>query len=29
MINFDDITKENIKEIMQIGRKFQITHTEY
>ena len=29
MINFDDVTKENIKNIMQIGHKFLIIHTEY
>ena len=30
MINFDDITKENIKKnIIQIGHKRQIIHREY
>ena len=30
MINFDDVTKENIKKnIIQIGHKFMIIHTEY
>ena len=28
MINFDDVTKANIQEPIQIG-KFLITHTEY
>ena len=29
MINFDDVTKENIKEQIQICHKFQIIHKEY
>ena len=29
MINFDDFTKENIKEQIQIGHKFLIIYTEY
>ena len=29
MINFDDLTKENIKNIIQIGHKFLIIHKEY
>ena len=30
MINFDDVTKENIKKnIIQIDHKFSITRTEY
>ena len=29
MINFDDVTKENIKNITQIDDKFLIIHTEY
>ena len=29
MINFDDVTKENIKEHNQNGNKFLIIHTEY
>ena len=29
MINFDDVTKENIKNRIQIGREFLVTHTEY
>ena len=29
IINFDDVTKENIKNIIQIGHKFLIIHTEY
>ena len=29
MINFDDVTKENIKKMMQIGLKFLIIHTKY
>ena len=28
MINFDDVTKENIKKI-KIGQKFIITHAQY
>ena len=28
MINFDDLTKENIKNIIQISHKFMIIHTE-
>ena len=28
MINFDDVTKENIKEHKQIGQKFLTTHIE-
>ena len=29
MINFDDVTKENIKNAIEIGLKFLIIHTEY
>ena len=29
MINFDDIAKGDIKNIIQISRKFQIIPTEY
>ena len=29
IINFDDVTKENIKNIIQVGHKFQIIHIEY
>ena len=29
MINFDDVTKENMKKIIQIDHKFLIIHTEY
>ena len=29
MINFEDVTKENIKNLIQIGSKFLIIHTEY
>ena len=29
MINFDNVTKENIKNIIQIGHKFLLIHTEY
>ena len=29
MINFDDVIKENIKNIIQIGHKFLIIHTEH
>ena len=29
MINFDGVTKENIKNIVQTGRKFVIINTEY
>ena len=29
MINFDDVIKENIKNIIQIGHECLIIHTEY
>ena len=29
MINFDDFAKENMKNTIQIGHIFLITHTEY
>ena len=29
MINFDDVTKENRKNVTQIGHKFLIIHTEF
>ena len=29
MINFDDVTKQNQKNIVHIGLKLQIIHTEY
>ena len=29
MINFDDVTKENIKNLIQIDRKFLIIHIKY
>ena len=29
MIKFDDVTKENIKNILRIGHKFLISHMEY
>ena len=29
MINFDDVTQENIKEHIQIGHKFLVIYTEY
>ena len=29
MINFDDVTKDNIKEQTQIALRFLIFHTEY
>ena len=29
MINFDDIIKENIKNVIQIGQKFLTIHIEY
>ena len=29
MINFDDVTKGNIKEIIQINHKFLIIHIKY
>ena len=29
MINFDDVFKENIKKIIQIGHKFLTIHTEH
>ena len=29
MINFDGVTKENIKNVIEIGLKFLITHTKY
>ena len=29
LTNFDDVMKENIKNIIQIDRKFLIIHTKY